>query len=307
MITTLTGDNRHQLKQALGKIVNRFESKHGSLAVERFSAEESSAEQILHALTAVTLLSQEKLVIIEDFESFKDLAESIDDWLDKVPETTDLVLVINKLDKRLGFVKLLQKSTDFQEFKPLDSHNAVGWVAKEVLDRAGQIDQGTAQYLVDCVGPNQALLSNEIDKLILFNPKVTRESIDLLSERQLSSSVFDLLDAGFGGQGKKALSLYEDQRRQRIEPLYIVSMIGWQLHILALVKTAKGKAPNDIAKQAGMHPFVIQKSSNLIRRITLTKLKQLVHQAVELEIMLKSRSTDADDAVKHFLLSLATS
>jgi DNA polymerase-3 subunit delta len=307
MVITVTGDNQHQVRVAVKKVVDNFTAQHGALAVERFEAGETEAEHILSAVSATSLLSPSKLVLIQDFEINKALTEKTEELLSQVADGTTVVIVIGKLDKRVSYGKLLKKETDFQEFAALSPVDTINWITQTVKDRGGQIDRGTAQYLIDFVGANQERLSNELDKLILFDTEVTRASVDQLSEREPTSTVFELLDAGFNGQEGKTLKLYDEQRRQQVEPLAIIGMIGWQLHILAVVKTATDKSANDIAKDAGVHPFVIQKSLKLAQQMALSKLRELVHQAVVLEEQLKNRTMNADDAVKHFLLSLATS
>jgi len=304
MVITVTGDNQHQAQAEVKKLVMAFATEHGALQVERFEAAEIEAEHILSAVAGTSLLSPHKLVVISDFETNKLLTERVENLVTSTPEDTTVIVIIGKLDKRVAYGKFLKKATDFREFTKLSPQDTVTWLVKVATEKGGQLDRGSAQYLIDFVGSSQERLSNEIDKLILFDPKVTRETIDHLSERQPSSTVFELLEAGFNGQSQKTLKLYEDQRRQQMEPLAIIGMIGWQLHILALVKMAKDKSASEIAKDAGVHPFVIQKSLQLAKNMALNKLKALVHHAVVLEEQLKSRTMNADDAVKHFLLSL---
>jgi len=307
MVITITGDNHHQAKAETRLIIDKFVAQHGVLAVERFDAGETPAEQIFDALNATSLLSPKKLVVIDNFETSKELTEHTAEILEQIPNETTALVIIGKLDKRLTYGKLLQKQTDFREFKELAPQEIVGWVVEAAKGKGGKIDRFTAQHLVDCVGADQERLSNELDKLILFAPEITRASIDQLSEREPSSTVFELLDAGFNGHQKQALRLYDEQRRQQMEPLAIVAMISWQLHILAVVKTARDKSTTDIAKDAAIHPFVIQKTFKLANQMSLVKLKELVRHAIHLETTMKSRTINGDDAVRHFLLSLATS
>lgn len=304
MIITITGDNNHRVRAEVTSVVGDFIATHGDLAVERFDAGEDEIEQILSAVSSTSLLSPHKLVIIEDFETNKALIERTEELIEQVSDDTTLLILIGKLDKRLAYGKMLKKSTDWREFSTLSPQETVGWIVQIAAEKGGQIDRSTAQYLKDFVGADQERLSNELDKLILFDPHISRDSINKLCEPEPTSTVFELLDAGFNGRENKALELYEEQRRQQVEPLAIIGMIGWQLHVLALAKTAKNKSASDIAKDAGVHPFVVQKSLSLARNMALSKLRQLVHHAVVLEEQLKNRTMNADDAVKHFLLSL---
>jgi DNA polymerase-3 subunit delta len=306
MIITITGDNHYQVRAEARAIISGFITEHGSFSVERFAAAEAETEHILSAISGGSLLSPRKLVVIEDFETSKELVDKTEQLVAETPDTTTVLIIINKLDKRTTYGKLLKKASDFREYTTLSPQETTAWIVQTAQEKGGQIDRPTAQYLMEYVGTSGELLANELDKLILLDPHITRATIDQLSERQPSSTVFELLDAGFNGHQKRALQLYDEQRRQQMEPTGIIGMIGWQLHTLALLKTAKDKAPADIAKDAGIHPFVVQKSVKLAQRMSLTKLKQLVHHAVVLEEQLKNRTMNADDAVKHYILSLST-
>src|SRR5690606_28500626 len=137
---------------------------------------------------------------------------------------------------------------------------------------------------VDRVGPNQQLISAELDKLLAYDPKITKNSIELLVEKTPQSTVFELLDAAFAGNTKRAMELYHEQRALRVEPQAIIAMLAWQLHVLALVKTAAGRSADQIAKEARLNPFVVRKSQNLARRLEAAQVKRMISELLELDL-----------------------
>lgn len=304
MVITLVGDNQHARHQAARELITAFEAKHGALAVERFDAAEQDAEHILSAVESTSLFNPEKLVAIDHYESNSALTEQTEALLDKALSGTTVVIIIDKLDKRLAYVKLLKKETDYREFNQLTGNDIVSWCLQAAKEKGGQMDQATARYLIDYVGADQDRLGNELEKLILFDTAISRETIQTMCEPQPNSTIFDLLEAGFRGQHEQALRLYDDQRRQQVEPLAIMSMITWQLHIMSVVMFAGDRSGQTIAKDVGAHPFVIQKTVNLVKRLKLSQLRDLLDHALKLELAMKSRPIQADDALKHFLLSL---
>jgi len=161
-----------------------------------------------------------------------------------------------------------------------------------------------ANYLVERVGPNQQQLANELNKLITYDSKVTRANIDLLTEKTPQSKVFDLLDAAFGGNKQRALELYEEQRAQKVEPQAIMAMIAWQLKLLALAKTGAGKSAGQIAKDAGLSPYPVQKAQNLARKIDDNKLRAMVSEALEIDEKGKTRNINLDEALKTYITTL---
>jgi DNA polymerase III delta subunit len=126
-----------------------------------------------------------------------------------------------------------------------------------------------------------------------------------MTEPTPQSSTFDLLDAALNGQSQRLVSLYHDHRQQKVEPLVILGLLGWQLHILALIKTAGQRSAPEIAQQAGVNPFVVQKSQAIARRVAFSTIKSWVERATQLDVKLKSQPIDADQALLHFLLTIS--
>lgn len=305
MITTLTGANDFARSQALRKIVTAFVAEHGEFALERLDGEETSAEQMRAALESLPFLTPHKLVVLREPSKQKAFAENVADILKATTETTDVIIVEPKLDKRQTYYKTLKKITDFQDFAELDGAGLAKWAASYAKEQGGQLAATEARLLIDRVGGNQQMLKNEIDKLVAYNPQVTKQGIEQLTDRLPQSTVFELLDAAFAGNTERTMTIYHEQRTLKVEPQAILAMLAWQLHILAVIKTAGSKPADEIAKTAKINPYVVRKSQGLVRKLSLTRLRDLVHELLIIDQRLKSTATDADEVVQLFLLKLA--
>ena len=305
MIVTLTGDNTLALGDELAKLVGAFESEHGDLALERIDCEEAEFAQIQAALTSLPFLSSKKMVILRSPSTNKQFVEQSEQLLSDVPETTEVILIESKLDKRQSYYKFLKKETDFHEFSELDLNGLASWVVAEAKQKKGEINSSDARYLAERIGLNQQMLGNELEKLILYNPKVTRQTIDLLTDATPQSTIFQLLDAAFAGNTRHALELYKEQRAMKVEPVQIVAMISWQLNVLAIVKTAGDRPAQTIAKEAKINPYVVTKSQGIARKLSLAELKTLVKDLLDIDTKSKSTNLDTDEALQHYILKLA--
>ncbi len=304
MVTVLTGSNRFLLLREQQKMVASFVQKHGDMAVEQLDGEEVTLERVLEAVQSLPFLASHKMVVLKNASTNKAITENIEHIIDSKNDTTDILIVEHQLDKRTVYYKTLKAKTNWREYGELDERQLAQWLVAEAKTRDGQLSSMDASYLVQRVGINQLLLSNELEKLINYDPHITRQSIDLLTDKTLQSTIFELLDAAFAGDATRALKLYQEQRQQKIEPLNILALIGWQLHSLAVVKTAGERSTDEIAKQARLNPFVVRKSQTIARRLTLARLKKLIHQALQLDITLKSQTVDADEALQNYLLTI---
>ena len=306
MIITLTGENAFALQSELEQIAAGFVAQHGELALERLDGEEATFVRISEALMSLPFLASKKLVLLRRPGANKQFVEHAEELLTQIPDTTEVVIIEPKLDKRSGYYNLLQKQTEFKEFKELDLGSLAQWLVQKTKEQGGSISASDARYLVERVGLNQQLVGNELAKLVLYDPNVTRQTIDLLTEATPQSTIFQLLESAFGGNVAKALHLYDEQRALKVEPQQIIAMLAWQLHVLALIKTAGDRTAQAIASEAKISPYVVQKSQSIARKLTLTQLKKLVRDLLVIDARLKRESIDADEALKNYLLQLAS-
>lgn len=288
----------------LKQLETEFINAHGDFGIEKIDASEVEFGRLIEMVSSLPFLAARRMLIIHDLSANKSAGDKINELLDAVADSTDLIIVERKFDKRSGLYKALKKHSDFREFNELDERGLANWLVAMAQERGGKISQSDANYLVQRYGPDQMGLHNELDKLLSYSPEITKQSIDLLTEPMPQGSVFDLLDAAFAGDKKRAIKLYEEQRKQQAEPQMIMGMIAWQLHILAVVKFNENSGSNAIASSAKLSPYVVNKALGLTRKMTQIEVKKLVEKALKLDVRLKSEQLDADDAVQHFLLTI---
>ena len=305
MITTLTGENEVLRAAELRRAVAAFVNEYGDMAVERLDGEEASYERMVEAVQSLPFLAARKLVVLRAPGANKEFTEKFAAFVEAVSDTNDVIIVEPKLDKRLTYCKLLKKLTEFKEFAVLDANGLARFAVEYAKEQGGSISSGAARMLVERVGTNQLGLQHELDKLLAFDLKITQESVENLTEKTPQSTIFELLDAAFAGDTKRTMRLYDEQRALKVEPQQVIAMLAWQLHILAVVKTAKQRSVDDIAREAKLNPFVVRKTQGLARNISLAHLKELITSLREFDVRTKTEGIIADEAVRYYLLSLA--
>lgn len=305
MIRTYTGDNSFGLRRAERAVVEQFTAEHGDLALERLDGQEAAYEQISEALTSLPFLAAKKLVILRNPGANKKFLEHYEHLLSDIPETTDVIINEPKLDKRLSYYKYLKRATDFTDFTSMDANELSRWLVLAAKEQGGTLSSSDAFYLIERVGVNQQLVSTDLEKLLLYDPVITRNTIDLLTEATPQSTIFQLLEAAFAGNTGRALELYAQQRALKVEPQQIVAMLAWQLHVLATIKTAGDRSAETIAKDAKLNPFVVRKSQSITRMLPYARLKQLISDLLTIDVKSKRTSIDLDAALQYYLLKLA--
>jgi DNA polymerase-3 subunit delta len=304
MLATYSGDNSYELNKTLRAFISAFEEEHGALSVQVLDGEDNSFEEISGSLSTVSFLVPKQLVVLKNPSKNKKFIESYEELLTNIAESNDVVIVEPKLDKRQNYYKYVTKRTAYKLFSNLDPNNLQKWVLETVKEKKCTISSSDARYLIDRVGPNQQLLSHELDKLMLYNSHVTRETIDLLTESNPQSTAFQLVDAAFTRNDKRVLDLYEQQRSLRIKPPQIIALLVWQLQAVSIMKTAAERSIDQIAKDSGVNPYVLRKSQGFANKLSVVELRQYIAELLALDVRLKQSNIDADDALKQYLLSL---
>jgi len=304
MIVTITGSNNFLVETELKNILSDFKNLHGEIAIEQIDGSDVEYQAIFESVSNLSFLTPSKMIILRRGSGNKIFMDSIEEIIKNTPDTNDLVIIEPNIDKRLAYYKTLKKLTDLREYNELDSNQLVRWIDEEVEKRGGQISNADIRHLIDLTGLNQMKLSNEITKLISYQRRINKESIDLLVEPIPQTTIFQLLDAAFSGQSKQLLKIYDDQKKQKIEPQQIIAMLAWQLHILAIIKASGKDSSGKIAKENNLSPFVVSKSLNIAQRLNLGDIKKLTGNLLELDVKLKNKNIDIDEALLQLLLSI---
>lgn len=304
MIVTLTGNNFYLLKRRMDELIKTFVDEYGELALERIDAEEVEPEVVLAAVQSLPFLASRKMVVVRNLSANKDASGQIEQIINSASDTTDMIFYEPAPDKRTSYFKVLKSKTELEEYIEMEPRALASWLAEKAKTAGAELSFLDANYLVERVGVNQEQLTNELNKIITYESKISRQNIDLLTVKTPQSKVFDLLDAAFGGDKKRALKLYAEQRAQKVEPQAIMAMIAWQLDLMALAMYGKGKGASQIAKDAGLSPYPVQKAQRLAAKLDENKFREMVNMAIDIDEKSKTTALDLDEALKTYIVTL---
>lgn len=288
------------------KIIKSYLKEAGSdIGLEKLDGEEIEKDQLVNAITSVPFLAESKLVVVNYPSKNKEIAENIEQVISQLPDTTHLVVYENELDKRSSYYKFISKQKETLYFGELNERELLDWLLSKAKELGVNISPGDGKFLIDRIGPDQWNISNELEKLAGAGAKeINRELITHLTEESPKETIFQLIDCLASSNPQKALQLYGQLRAARLEPVYILAMIGWHLHNLLVVKSANNKNPAIIAKDQKIAPFVVGKSQRVSRTLQLRQLKSSVDLAVNADLRIKTQPNDPDRVLEHLILML---
>jgi DNA polymerase-3 subunit delta len=307
MIFFFYGPNAYAARHEIHRMTQAYIKKTGSdLGLERVDGSNLNLKTLQAALQTSPFLATSRLVIIDDFGKVKVTSEALEASLAVIPSTTVAVFYDSDVDQRTAYYKTMHKVARSVKFEALSTPHLITWITNEAKRLGGSTDRAGAQALLSTAGEDQWRLSGEISKLVSYQPKITPETVALLVVPALHQSIFDLVEAMTAGRGKAALGVYHELLAERTNEIYLLTMVIWQLRNLLLARTAHGLAPNDLAKVAGMSPYVAGKAMQAARAYDESTLKQAFLAATDCEYRIKSGLEPAQPAVERLILEVAT-
>jgi len=276
MITLLIGENSFEIEQALAEIKSSFSGD-----VEKIDSSKLQLSQLPDILMGVSLFATARVIIIRNLSENKPIWSVFGEWISKISDDIHLVLVEPKPDKRTSTFKSLKDSVvikEFQSWSERDIVKAEKWVMGESKKHGFDIDSKNAQLLVRRVGVDQWQLFHALEKLALVD-SVSADVIKNIIEPNLSENVFELFETALRGD-VKALKAMLCTLEQSEDVFRLFALLSTQVFQLAAVMSAD--KTDNVAKDFGVHPYVVQKLESVAKRvgkIGVTKIVKIFAEA----------------------------
>jgi len=312
MIIFFYGEDTFRMRQKLRELKEKFVTASlGDTNLAVLDGERITYDEFVRQILAMPFLSKTRLVIVENLlrKAKKDVAEKIPEGFKKMTASTVLVFVEEGIpDRRTALFRKLSKEK-VEEFKLLEPESLRRWIKKEVETRGGTIDSAAILKLAEFVGNDLWRMTNEIDKLIAFGPKITHQNIEILVNPQIQANIFNLIDA----MAQKNIKLANKELYRLLNSganeLYILTMIIYQYRNLLIIKDLGERLKNTnrwaLAKKAGLHPFVIQKSLAVLGKYSLDQLKNVYGILQDFDVRMKTGKIESRVALELLIFKLA--
>lgn len=303
MIYTIAGSNDFLRSQSLHSRVSSYKKKYGTYELEHIIANEVEIATILQRMQSMPFLSAKKCIVIYDLSVHKADYDKIESACTQIPKSTEIILYEQHLDKRTRYATMLQKTTNFHEYKDLDDIQLIRWLVETAEQQDGELSMQDAEELLKRVGSNQFQLYSELQKLLTRNRTITRKLIEEMVDATPQSSVFALIDAASAGDVSSALTILDEQRQQNVEPHMLLGHIIGHITTLATIREAPRSArPEAIARQSGIHPFVVKKNLQHARGYSRQEIQKIIAMLRAIDEGYKHSSMDMHKALQFIVV-----
>jgi len=305
MILFLYGKDTFRSRQQLKAMVGKFKADRDPQGLNIFRLDmekKSDVQKALEHVMGVPFLAEKKMVVIENLLSSKekDLQQAFLDKVEagEIPDTTVLVFWegTDKYKTKLAKECLarLQKEKYAQKFDELAGVKLQGWITEEVQNRGGGVERETVQFLAQHIGGDMWRLSSLLDQLVVYagDREIVVPDVQLFLDEKVDDNIFNLVDAIVAGQQKKVYAQMQEQYRQGKDAGYVFAMVLRQFRILLQLRDMferdESSRSDSLAKELGLHPFVVKKSLPTVKRYTSQSLQNIYTQLLDIDVQTKT-------------------
>ena len=291
MIVLLTGDNTYRIKQSLDLLVGEARATYGSDAIARVDGASVNVDELPQLLTSASLFSPSQVVILNEPSRSKAVWDRLGELLEHIDDSTQLIIVDSKPDKRTKTYKALQAMGAVRAHGLMQDGELAGWLQSKAREGGRDLEVETARYLVQYAGSDQWRLHHELEKLLSLEQLITPQLIRDVIEPEPRASAFEVLDAALSGNRTAAESQLDTLATSE-DPYRFFGLLASQAYAIAACKAAGSRSPDQIAKDTGLHPFVVKKTLSLARRYEQHEVKRLVELVADCDVRMKTTGAD---------------
>lgn len=304
MLYFIFGSDNYLAKEKVKEIV---QDKAG-FELQKIGAEKISIDELSSKIKSASLFSPQRILIIENL-SLNEKQKEISDYLKEQKEILNsqndiFIFLENKVDKKTSLYKFLSTTKNKFEMEILKGAELRKWIQDYVKNKNGLIENSALTEIMMSEQKSLFFLSLELDKLLAYNSNINLEAVKLLTAVSFDDNIFNLTDAVSGNNKSLALKLLSQQLEAGAEPLYILTMLVRQIRLLIQIKEAGLKSNNygEIAKELGLHPYVVQKVLGQTKNYSFENLKIKFSQLLEIDLQLKSSKVPAEVLLTEFII-----
>ncbi|CCZ57525.1 dNA polymerase III subunit delta [Clostridium sp. CAG:762] len=304
------GVDKYLIDKEIDKIIKKNKIDNNSII--RYSLNEDSIDNILEDANTFNLFSDTKLIIVNDaniFTSSNDiLTDKIINYLNNYNDKSYLVftLLSDKIDNRKKITKVMSDKGNVIDLNKKDVDT--NYIISYLKENGYQINMSDARMILNKVGNNLFSINNELDKLMLFKLEdkvIDKNSIDLLINENIDSSLFALVDSITNKDKNKMLKLYHECLLES-DPIMIINMLANKYILLYQVKRliSDGYSDDKIAKELEVHPYPVKLARNMCYSYSVKEILDIILKLANLDKDIKLGNVNGEVGLEFLLLSI---
>lgn len=286
----------------------------------KYNLYDTSFNQIIEEALTMPFISKKKAIVVKNAFIFtgekvsKDIQpnnEQVNEFLEKYDGENFIIFEVyqNKLDERKKITKTLKKTSKLAKVEQMSEQEIKNWIKNKLHENFKDIKQDALDLFIELTGINFNIVSQELEKIILFlgeRTTINKKDVEEIINRSLEQNVFLLTEYIQKGEKYKAIQLIKDLIVMKEEPIKLLALItsNYRLYYQCKILSRKGYSGQQIAKTINVHPYRVKLALNQVKHYQLTHLLNIIDQCAETDYKLKSSYMDKQLILELFILSL---
>lgn len=290
--------------------------------VSKFEFEDLDIEKLYNSLQTLPLMSDNKVVIIENMpldkgaiSKYKTVFEELANIINNVPPST--YLIINSSTEKLFNGKFLKKFKEVGDINVVNKLNRPE-LMKYISNYLG-IKQSDNVKLINYIVDNSGYLiaelkmtlldlNNELDKIKNLDLNASNKDIVETLTKISGYNIFNLTDSILEKSLKKSLLIYNNLMDDSDDAFRIFYMILRTIRNILIIKECRRRGMNNIqiSKKYSISNFELKKIERFINLWTYKDLKEAINSSYALEVGLKSKPIKPRAQVENYILNLCS-
>lgn len=277
----------------------------------QFHAKGLRVDELLETAMTLPAFADRRLILVKDAQdlSAADL-DNLQPYIENPPAETCLVFSADKIDSRRKFFQFLKKEDLLVEFKPLNERQLPAFVRGQLEEQGFSITGDALSLFVNRVGLSLLEVMTELEKLTLYAGAA--RLLDVADVQAVVSSlraenIFEIGNAVGRQDPGRALALGRHLVAAGEAPLKILALLTRHYRQLwkAREMQVEGKPARDIARGAGVPPFVVDGLVAQAKRYSRADFRRAFSLFVEADLAMKSSGSQPEVVLESLLLKLA--
>lgn len=293
---------------------NAISDEDAEFNISTYDAEEVVIEQAIEDAITPPFFGDRRVVIIQSASfltgqkiKLEQNVKELEKYIESPSPFTIFIVVApyEKLDDRKKITKLLKKQA-IVESQVLDNNRIHMWVKERVVSLGSTIEEEAVGTLINLVGVNASIISNELEKLSIYasGGSITVDSVMKLVPKSIEQNIFVLVENVVNRNLKKALEVLHELLYRQEEPIKILGLLASQFRLLYQVKeyTGIGYTGQQIAQRIGVHPYRVKLASQQVRNFKIEELNDIMNELAQADYSMKSSGLDKKLVLEFFIM-----
>lgn len=296
------GDDGFAIEAAVRRIADEFTAANPGLAPTRLDAGDSETVDVVAQMVATSLFEPARLVIIRGVLALTATWTAICESIDRVPDTTTLVLLDLPTDaknvkaiERTKLFKTLSAAVQMQKFTRPKYQKAGDSIDALAVAHGVKLEPAARTELVDRVKGEEderAAIDAALTKLAYLNRPITLADIELYIEPSLDVNTFGIVDLALRGERTQLHQEIAGLAATGEEPQRFFGLMVSQMNALAVAVLGGAEAARTV------NPYQLNSARRLVSYLGKGKaervvaMRRIVSGLAELDAKLKASSNE---------------